>query len=588
MTDLIPTRLYILIFNALIARSVTITRSRSNIFALNIQLEVSIMAGKNILLIEPNYRNKYPPLGLMKLAAYHGPYGRGDYVMFVKGDSPEVWQKAWDRIYVTTLFSFEWNRTADAIDFAIRAAGGQSERVFVGGIAATLMHDQFVNEPKWAGVRFIKGLLDGVPAKSLQLSAEESEFGADDTVGTPIEELVPDYSILDHVAYRYPVNDAYFGYASRGCVRKCSFCGVPQLEGPQRNMPPLSAWIHGVKNRYGEKKDLVLMDNNVVAAPKYREIIAEIADLGFKSGATIRRGDKHQVKRRVDFNQGVDARILSKSPMYLREMSRICISPLRIAFDHIGVRRPYETAVRMAAQNQILSLSNYMLYNFMDTPQDLYQRMRLNIDLNQELDVRIWSFPMRYQPVNLKDRSHVGKNWNRYQLRSFQLILQATHGVVSANPKFFIRAYGNDHDDFLHLLSLPHAFIFHRDYYEFGEGQAVREEYEALKKRMTTRQVRDLHAILDGRPAARRPGEKRLLELAEDRSLETSVREAIRFHAMSVISGLPQGRPDRPLPVEASTNHTTLADDEIVEDAGLFDHEQAPARTRREIELMMR
>ena len=87
----------------------------------------------------------------------------------------------------------------------------------------------------------------------------------------------------------------------------------------------------------------------------------------------------------MDFNQGVDARILAKSEMFLREMSTICISPLRIAFDHIGVRKVYETSIRMAADNQITSLSNYMLYNFMDTPTDLYQRMRLNIDLNEEL-----------------------------------------------------------------------------------------------------------------------------------------------------------------------------------------------------------
>ena len=66
-------------------------------------------------------------------------------------------------------------------------------------------------------------------------------------------------------------------------------------------------------------------------------------------------------------------------------MSTICISPLRIAFDHIGVRKVYEKSIRMAADNQITSLSNYMLYNFMDTPTDLYQRMRLNIDLNEEL-----------------------------------------------------------------------------------------------------------------------------------------------------------------------------------------------------------
>ena len=44
------------------------------------------MANKNILLIEPGYKNKYPPLGLMEIAQYHGPHGKQDNVRFVKGE----------------------------------------------------------------------------------------------------------------------------------------------------------------------------------------------------------------------------------------------------------------------------------------------------------------------------------------------------------------------------------------------------------------------------------------------------------------------------------------------------------------------
>src|SRR5580700_6260402 len=127
------------------------------------------MVDKNILLIEPGYKNKYPPLGLMKIAQYHGPRGKRDRVRFVKGEDTPVVDTAWDRVYVTTLFSFEFTRIAKSIDFALEAANGHKDKVFVGGIAASLMQDRFVSESRWRGVRFIKGLLSAAPAASLQL-----------------------------------------------------------------------------------------------------------------------------------------------------------------------------------------------------------------------------------------------------------------------------------------------------------------------------------------------------------------------------------------------------------------------------------
>ena len=527
--------------------------------------------GNNILLLEPGYRNKYPPLGLMKLASYHRD--RGDHVHFIKGESAAIRLQSWDRVYVTTLFSFEWARTSKAIDFAILVAGNQPERVFVGGIAASLMHEEFVKEPRWAGVRFIAGLLDGPPATSLQLSAFDDDFGADDCTGTPIEERIPDYSILEHIDYEYPVNDAYFGYSTRGCIRKCHFCGVPKLEGMQKEMPPLSILVNGIIAAHGAKKDLVLMDNNVTASSRYEDIIAEIRDLGFEAGATIERNDR-QVKRRVDFNQGVDARILAKSSMFLREMATICISPLRIAFDHIGVRKVYETSVRMASDNGITSLSNYMLYNFMDTPVDLYRRMQLNIALNEELGTRIWSFPMRYQPVTLKHRSHVGKHWNRYYIRSFQIMLQATHGVVSGSSSFFNHAYGGDEDEFKRLLSYPHGFIFHREHYENGAGKSVREEYEAIRHRMTNSQQDELLNLLAACSGGENARADQVMRLAKSHSVDALVRQALTFHLLGtrsdsiadaerIVAMFPSLNPDPALPTV----------EEFVEDAGLFEPE---------------
>ena len=166
------------------------------------------MANKNILLIEPGYNNKYPPLGLMKIASYHGPDGKKDNITFIKGEDKSVLNKAWDRIYITTLFSFEWKKIEKTIDFALQVGNDQADRIFVGGIAASLMHKKFIDESKWSGIRFINGLLNKAPAKSLQLDDFSEEFYSDDISSTPIEQLIPDYSILEQIEYEYPVRDA--------------------------------------------------------------------------------------------------------------------------------------------------------------------------------------------------------------------------------------------------------------------------------------------------------------------------------------------------------------------------------------------
>ena len=530
------------------------------------------MANRNILLIEPGYKNKYPPLGLMKIAQYHGTRGKRDNVRFIKGEDRSVLDTAWDRIYVTTLFSFEYQRIAQTIDFALEVANHHPDKVFVGGIAASLMHERFLDEPKWAGVRFIKGLLSAPPAVALELDEFSEELYADDTDGTPIEDLVPDYSILEQIDYQYPVRDAYFAYCSRGCIRKCHFCGVPKLEGALRDTESLTSIVRAIDDLYGPKRDLMLMDNNVVALPRFREIIAEIRDLGFVPGATLARPGRVPVQRRVDFNQGVDARILCKDPMYLRELSTICLKPLRIAFDHLGVRKPYEQAVRYAAEFGLTELSNYMLYNFHDGPRDLFERMRLNVSLNEELGIRIWSFPMRFQPTDRPDRTHIGEKWSRYQLRSMQIILQATHGIVSGEPTFFKRAFGDTFEDYERILMMPHDFIFNRDWYENHDSSGALAEFWAHFARLDAYdlvELRDLLSSVDPRHFSQLPA----------RATTKAVRDILGFY-----EPIPKAELFRIWEKKRTTNQPKpsdfgVPDDERVEDAGLDAEETAELTT---------
>ena len=527
------------------------------------------MADKNILLIEPGYKNKYPPLGLMKIAQYHGPNGKKDRVRFIKGENRQILNQAWDRVYVTTLFSFEYPKIAQAIDFALEVANGQADKVFVGGIAASLMHERFSREERWHGVRFVKGLLADPPAIALQLDEFSEELYSDDIQGRPIEELVPDYSILDQIDYKYPVRDAYFAYTSRGCIRKCHFCGVPKLEGSQRDTESLTGLVRAIDELYGVKKDLILMDNNVVASPRFKEIIAEIRDLGFTPNAKLLRdGMRVPVQRRVDFNQGVDARILCKDPVYLRELATICLKPLRIAFDHLGVKKPYECAVRYAAEFGLTELSNYMLYNFHDGPADLFERMRLNVTLNEELGVRIWSFPMRYQPTDRPDRGHVGEKWSRYQLRSMQIILQATHGIVSGEPTFFKRAFGDTFEEYERILLLPHDFIFNRDWCERFDPEERLAAYRSEFAKLDGYERAELVELLSSCDPREFAG---LADLATSGALKRVLRFYVPLPKEELFAIWAR---QKELTREGVAVGTSLAEEERVEDAGLDDDDE--------------
>jgi len=528
------------------------------------------MANKNILLIEPGYKNKYPPLGLMKIAQYHGPFGKRDRVTFIKGENPSVLGTAWDRIYITTLFSFEFAKIAQSIDFALKVANGDADKVFVGGIAASLMPEKFADHAPWRGVRFIQGLLTDPPARALKLDAYSEELYSDDVDGPAIEDLVPDYTILDQIEYQYPVRDAYFAYASRGCIRKCAFCGVPKLEGAQRDSASLTSVVRNIEAHYGPKKDLILMDNNVVASARFQEIIAEIRDLGFVPNAKLTVG-RTPVQRRVDFNQGVDARILCKDPGYLRALATICLKPLRIAFDHLGLIQPYEQAVRYAHEFGLMSMSNYMLYNFHDDPADLFERMRINVKLNEELGIRIWSFPMRYQPTWLPDRSHIGEKWTRYQLRSMQLILQATHGVVSGEPVFFKRAFGNTSIEFEHILMRPHHYIFNRDWYEFHGGRAHLREYQQEFSKLGASEKSELLSLISSVGPCDIHNQ---IQRATTKRVKSIMRHYVPLPKNQEAAIWAQQRS-----LQQRIDHSIIVpDDERVEDAGIFAEDSLPPK----------
>ena len=107
-------------------------------------------------------------------------------------------------------------------------------------------------------------------------------YGIYDELPQEIDDMFPDYSI-------YPKVDYAIGFLTRGCIRKCPWCVVPKKEGHIR---PYRTWQ---EIKRPDSRDIVFMDNNVLACPHGVE---QMKDMIGK-------------KVRVDFNQGLDARLIT-------------------------------------------------------------------------------------------------------------------------------------------------------------------------------------------------------------------------------------------------------------------------------------
>lgn len=391
---------------------------------LKIGINIQVNKPKRILLIEPAYKAKYPPLGLMKISTYHKL--QENEVVFYKGTNVELRNQKWDIIYITTMFTYQWNITISTIKFYQRNKLNKDIRV--GGVLASLLKNDVEEE---TGIKPHFGLYKEV------------------------ERLSPDYELSNN----YYKNNASFGYMTRGCVNKCPYCAVPILEPEYVPHIPLKGQVAP------NKKDLILLDNNILASPEFPKIIREIKEYGFYKGAKF-----NGKLRYIDFNQGVDARLLTDEKMKL--LSELAVKPLRIAFDHIELKELYKEKVYLAHKYGIKNLSNFILFNYSDNLEDFYERLRINIELNEELDLSIFSFPMKFVPLDAKDRKYIDKaHWTKQQLRGIQCILHATHGVVGPKKSFFEKAFGKDVEEFKYIIGQPEDHIFHRKKMKKYRGQ---------------------------------------------------------------------------------------------------------------------
>jgi hypothetical protein len=294
-------------------------------------------------------------------------------VDYVHGKSLPTRLQEPDVIYVTSLFTYAWRPVHESVRFYKRQFPGV--KLILGGIYASLLPDH------------------------ARTSGADEVFTG---LHSPAEMLMPDYDLV-------PQWDGSITFASRGCVRKCGFCSVPKLEGPPSALKySISQFVHPKHTK------VILWDNNILGNPNWKTIFEELERLG----------------RKVDFNQGLDARLVTEE--VADKVSKLRADFIRLAYDYHGIGPAVGKAIERLSAHGISprKIVVYTLYNYIDDPEDLYERI---------LDLLQWgavSYPMRFEPLcSLQKNAYVGSQWTPEAL---QMVAEARRviGYAGAFPPY--------------------------------------------------------------------------------------------------------------------------------------------------------
>lgn len=149
-----------------------------------------------------------------------------------------------------------------------------------------------------------------------------------------IDNMLPDYSI-------YNITDKAYGFLTRGCNYKCNWCVVPKKEGKPKPYRDIEDILQG-------RKKVILMDNNILATNYGLTQIEKIIKLGI----------------RVDFNQGIDARLITCEIAELLSNVK-WIRSIRFACDSDSMIEPVIKAMELLVKFGIgkWRFDNYLLLN---------------------------------------------------------------------------------------------------------------------------------------------------------------------------------------------------------------------------------
>jgi hypothetical protein len=174
-------------------------------------------------------------------------------------------------------------------------------------------------------------------------------------------------------------------FTTRGCIRQCSFCAVPKIEGEFRE---LSAW----------QPARLVCDNNILAASR-RHFDRVIDSVKHIEG--------------VDFNQGLDKKELKD--WHIDRLQELDKPMIRFAWDDVNEEPALRDAIDgiLAAGFPHSRISVLALIGWNDTPEDALYRLVTLRDV-----LRVTAFPMRYQSLkSVKYNDYVASGWTDEELK---------------------------------------------------------------------------------------------------------------------------------------------------------------------------
>jgi hypothetical protein len=208
-------------------------------------------------------------------------------------------------------------------------------------------------------------------------------------VGGPAAYLMPDYFAgMDHVSIGYNSEgviqrvNPMATKTTTGCIRKCEFCAVPKIEG---NLVELDDW-----------PDLpVIMDNNLLAASE--EHFDRVLDRLVKW-------------RGVDFNQGLDARLLTK--YHAERLSELKSPTIRLAFDSGNGYDIWDEAMHKLANAgvPIRDIRTYAMVGFDTGPKEAWERCEIIAAYGIKASLR-WFHPLDAMKFNVVTEKQAYLGW---------------------------------------------------------------------------------------------------------------------------------------------------------------------------------